>query len=165
MKKKFWLILYHLGGSVVLLLLLYTSLQGLTTVTLCLAIPVLAAKVFIEAKFEWKFLRENPEIKKGIKPIGSQKHSDIFCGLILDGRSMASSLEHFCLIKDSVTLGLNREVINMKKKFWLTLYNIGVSILFLLSLYSYAKACRLSLFLALAVFGEIAARLLLNANT
>ena len=55
------------------------------------------------------------------------------------GRSMASSLEHFCLIKDSVTLGLNREVINMKKKFWLTLYNIGVSILFLLSLYSYAK--------------------------
>mgnify|MGYP000016599963 CR=1 FL=1 len=27
----------------------------------------------------------------------------------------------------------------MKKKFWLTLYNIGVSILFLLSLYSYAK--------------------------
>ena len=55
MKKKFWLILYHLGGSVVLLLLLYTSLQGLTTVTLCLAIPVLAASI-IEAKFEWKFL-------------------------------------------------------------------------------------------------------------
>ena len=27
----------------------------------------------------------------------------------------------------------------MKKKFWLTLYNLGVSILFLLSLYSYAK--------------------------
>ena len=74
-------------------------------------------------------------------------------------RSMASSLEHFCLIKDSVTLGLNREVINMKKKFWLTLYNIGVSILFLLSLYSYAKGMAgFSLFLALAVFGEIAAR-------
>jgi hypothetical protein len=72
---------------------------------------------------------------------------------------MASSLEHFCLIKDSVTLGLNREVINMKKKFWLTLYNIGVSILFLLSLYSYAKGMAgFSLFLALAVFGEIAAR-------
>lgn len=76
MKKKFWLILYHLGGSVILLLLLYTSLQGLTTVTLCLAIPVLAASI-IEAKFEWKFLRENPEIKR-IQPIGSQKHSDIF---------------------------------------------------------------------------------------
>lgn len=28
----------------------------------------------------------------------------------------------------------------MKKKFWLTLYNIGVSILFLLSLYSLQKA-------------------------
>lgn len=69
MKKKFWLILYHLGGSVVLLLLLYTSLQGLTTVTLCLAIPVLAASI-IEAKFERK--------SKRIKPIGSQKHSDIF---------------------------------------------------------------------------------------
>ena len=41
----------------------------------------------------------------------------------------------------------------MKKKFWLTLYNLGVSILFLLSLYSYAKGI-----LALAVFGEIAAR-------
>ena len=48
---------------------------------------------------------------------------------------------------------------NMKKKFWLTLYNIGVSILFLLSLYSYAKGMAgFSLFLALAVFGEIAAR-------
>lgn len=47
----------------------------------------------------------------------------------------------------------------MKKKFWLTLYNIGVSILFLLSLYSYAKdMAGFSLFLALAVFGEIAAR-------
>lgn len=47
----------------------------------------------------------------------------------------------------------------MKKKFWLTLYNIGVSILFLLSLYSYAKGMAgFSLFLALAVFGEIAAR-------
>ena len=152
MKKKFWLILYHLGGSVVLLLLLYTSLQGLTTVTLCLAIPVLAASI-IEAKFERKFLRENPEIKKDktyriAKTLG-----------YLGDRSMASSLEHFCLIKDSVTLGLNREVINMKKKFWLTLYNIGVSILFLLSLYSYAKGMAgFSLFLALAVFGEIAAR-------
>ena len=86
---------------------------------------------------------------KRIKPIGSQKHSDIFVVLFW----------WFCLIKDSVTLGLNREVINMKKKFWLTLYNIGVSILFLLSLYSYAKGMAgFSLFLALAVFGEIAAR-------
>ena len=46
----------------------------------------------------------------------------------------------------------------MKKKFWLTLYNLGVSVLFLLSLYSYAKGMAgFSLFLALAVFGEIAA--------
>ena len=50
----------------------------------------------------------------------------------------------------------------MKKKFWLTLYNIGVSILFLLSLYSYAKGMAgFSLFLALAVFGEIAAKITL----
>jgi len=76
MKKKFWLILYHLGGSVVLLLLLYTSLQGLTTVTLCLAIPVLAAK------FEWKFLRENPEIKKD-KTYRIAKTLGYLCGLIL----------------------------------------------------------------------------------
>ncbi len=53
---------------------------------------------------------------KRIKPIGSQKHSDIFLWSYFGDRSMASSLEHFCLIKDSVTLGLNREVINMKKK-------------------------------------------------
>lgn len=72
---------------------------------------------------------------------------------------MAASLECLCLIKDSVTLGLHSEVINMKKKFWLTLYNLGVSVLFLLSLYSYAKGMAgFSLFLALAVFGEIAAR-------
>lgn len=81
MKKKFWLILYHLGGSVVLLLLLYTSLQGLTTMTLCLAIPVLAASI-IEAKFEWKFLRENPEIKKD-KTYRIAKTLGYLCGLIL----------------------------------------------------------------------------------
>ena len=45
----------------------------------------------------------------------------------------------------------------MKKKFWLTLYNLGVSVLFLLSLYSYAKGMA-GFFLFLAVFGEIAAR-------
>ncbi|MFQ8840413.1 MAG: hypothetical protein ACLR8P_05180 [Clostridium fessum] len=156
-EEKFWLILYHLGGSVVLLLLLYTSLQGLTTVTLCLAIPVLVASI-MEAKFEWKFLRENPEIKKD-KTYRIAKTLWISLWSYFGGRSMASSLEHFCLIKDSVTLGLNREVIDMKKKFWLTLYNLGVSILFLLSLYSYAKGMAgFSLFLALAVFGEIAAR-------
>lgn len=81
MKKKFWLILYHLGGSVVLLLLLYTSLQGLTTVTLCLAIPVLAASI-IEAKFERKFLRENPEIKKDTT-YRIAKTLGYLCGLIL----------------------------------------------------------------------------------
>ena len=77
MKKKFWLILYHLGGSVVLLLLLYTSLQGLTTVTLCL----LAASI-IEAKFERKFLRENPEIKKDTT-YRIAKTLEYLCGLIL----------------------------------------------------------------------------------
>lgn len=81
MKKKFWLILYYLGGSVVLLLLLYTSLQGLTTVTLCLAIPALAASI-IEAKFEWKFLRENPEIKKDTT-YRIAKTLGYLCGLIL----------------------------------------------------------------------------------
>ena len=46
----------------------------------------------------------------------------------------------------------------MKKKFWLTLYNIGVSILLLQSLNSYAKGMAgFSLFLAIAVFGEITA--------
>ena len=51
----------------------------------------------------------------------------------------------------------------MKKKFWLTLYNIGVSILFLLSLYSYAKGMAgFSLFLALAVLEKLRQGLLLN---
>lgn len=63
MKKKSWLILYYLGASVLLLLLLYMYRQGLTTVTLCLAIPALAA-IIMEARFERKFLQENPEIKK-----------------------------------------------------------------------------------------------------
>ena len=65
----------------VLLLLLYTSLQGLTTVTLCLAIPVLVASI-MEAKFEWKFLRENPEIKKD-KTYRIAKTLGYLCGLIL----------------------------------------------------------------------------------
>lgn len=60
---KSWLILYYLGASAVLLLLLYTYLQGLTTVTLCLGIPTLAATMIV-ARFEKKFLRENPEVKK-----------------------------------------------------------------------------------------------------
>ena len=63
MKIKSWLIAYNLGASAVLLLLLYTYLQGLTAVTLCIAIPTLVASI-IEARFERKFLRENPEIKK-----------------------------------------------------------------------------------------------------
>ncbi len=79
MKKKFWLILYHLGGSVVLLLLLYTSLQGLTTVTLCLAIPVLAASI-IEAKFEWKFY-ERIRKSKGYN-LSDRKTLGYLCGLI-----------------------------------------------------------------------------------
>ncbi len=103
------------------------------------------------------FTRESGN-QKGYN-LSDRKNTRISLWSYFGGRSMASSLEHFCLIKDSVTLGLNREVINMKKKFWLTLYNIGVSILFLLSLYSYAKGMAgFSLFLALAVFGEIAAR-------
>ena len=46
MKKKFWLILYHLGGSVVLLLLLYTYLQGLTTVTFMFSDTGIASKYY-----------------------------------------------------------------------------------------------------------------------
>ena len=57
MKKKFWLILYHLGGS------------------------VLAASI-IEAKFERKFLRENPEIKKDTT-YRIAKTLEYLCGLIL----------------------------------------------------------------------------------
>ena len=68
-------------ADIILLLLLYTSLQGLTTVTLCLAIPVLAASI-IEAKFERKFLRENPEIKKD-KTYRIAKTLGYLCGLIL----------------------------------------------------------------------------------
>ena len=79
------------------------------------------------------FTRESGN-QKGYN-LSDRKNTRISLWSYFGGRSMASSLEHFCLIKDSVTLGLNREVINMKKKFWLTLYNIGVSILFLLSLY------------------------------
>ena len=74
MKKKFWLTLYNIGVSIL-------SLQGLTTVTLCLAIPVLAASI-IEAKFERKFLRENPEIKKD-KTYRIAKTLGYLCGLIL----------------------------------------------------------------------------------
>ena len=55
--------------------------QGLTTVTLCLAIPVLAASI-IEAKFERKFLRENPEIKKDTT-YRIAKTLGYLCGLIL----------------------------------------------------------------------------------
>ena len=52
----------------------------------------------------------------------------------------------------------------MKKKFWLTLYNIGVSILFLLSLYSYAKGMAgFSLFWQF--LEKLRQGLLLNANT
>ena len=44
----------------------------------------------------------------------------------------------------------------MKKKMWLTLCNIGVSVVFLLSLYSYTKGMRLfSLGLAMALLIEI----------
>lgn len=48
---------------------------------LMLAIPVLAASI-IEAKFEWKFLRENPEIKKD-KTYRIAKTLGYLCGLIL----------------------------------------------------------------------------------
>ncbi len=46
----------------------------------------------------------------------------------------------------------------MKKKFWLTLYNIGVSILFLLSVYRYAKGMAgCCVFLSVGVFGYVPA--------
>ena len=44
----------------------------------------------------------------------------------------------------------------MKKKMWLTLCNLGVSVVFLLSLYSYTKGMRMfSLGLAMALLIEI----------
>ena len=47
----------------------------------------------------------------------------------------------------------------MKKKMWLTLCNLGVSVVFLLSLYSYTKGMRLfSLGLAMALLIEIGIR-------
>ena len=47
----------------------------------------------------------------------------------------------------------------MKKKMWLTLCNIGVSVVFLLSLYSYTKGMRMfSLGLAMALLIEIGIR-------
>ena len=79
MKIKSWLILYYLGISVVLLLLFYTHTQGLTT--LALAIPTLAVTM-LEARFERKFLRENPEIKKD-KTYRIVKTLGYVCGIIL----------------------------------------------------------------------------------
>ena len=61
------------------------------------------------------FTRESGN-QKGYN-LSDRKNTRISLWSYFGGRSMASSLEHFCLIKDSVTLGLNREVINMKKKF------------------------------------------------
>lgn len=81
MKIKSWLIVYYLGASAVLLLLLYTYLQGLTTATLCIAIPTLIAGI-IEARFERKFLRENPEIKKD-KTYQIAKIFGYLCAIIL----------------------------------------------------------------------------------
>ncbi|WP_455902750.1 hypothetical protein [Clostridium sp.] len=81
MKIKSWLILYYLGISVVLLLLFYTHTQGLTTLTLVLAIPTLAVTM-LEARFERKFLRENPEIKKD-KTYRIVKTLGYVCGIIL----------------------------------------------------------------------------------
>ena len=47
----------------------------------------------------------------------------------------------------------------MKKKMWLTLCNLGVSVVFLLSLYSYTKGMRMfSLGLAMALLIEIGIR-------
>ena len=81
MKKNSWLVLYYLGASVALLLLLYTYRQGLTTLTLALAIPTLAVTM-LEARFERKFLRENPEIKKD-KTYRIVKTLGYVCGIIL----------------------------------------------------------------------------------
>ena len=82
MKKKFLADIIpfrRFGGTFIVTV--HVILQGLTTVTLCLAIPVLAASI-IEAKFERKFLRENPEIKKD-KTYRIAKTLGYLCGLIL----------------------------------------------------------------------------------
>ena len=81
MKKKSWLALYYLGISAVLLLLLYSYARGLTIFTIFLGIPTLAVAV-IEARFERKFLRENPEIKKD-KTYQIAKTLGYICTIIL----------------------------------------------------------------------------------
>ena len=60
------------------------------------------------------FTRESGNLK-GYN-LSDRKNTRISLWSYFGGRSMASSLEHFCLIKDSVTLGLNREVINYEEK-------------------------------------------------
>ena len=60
------------------------------------------------------FTRESGN-QKGYN-LSDRKNTRISLWSYFGGRSMASSLEHFCLIKDSVTLGLNREVINYEEK-------------------------------------------------
>lgn len=72
---------------------------------------------------------------------------------------MASSLEHFCLIKDSVTLGLNREVINYEEKILADIIQYRRFYFILTVIVQLCKRHgRLFFILALAVFGEIAAR-------
>lgn len=81
MKKKSWLVLYYLGVSAVLLLLMYSYAKGLTMFTIFLGIPTLAV-VMIEARFERQFLRENPEIKKD-KTYQIAKTLGYICTIIL----------------------------------------------------------------------------------
>ena len=72
---------YYLGISAVLLLLLYSYARGLTMFTIFLGIPTLAV-VMLEARFERKFLRENPEIKKD-KTYRIVKTLGYVCAIIL----------------------------------------------------------------------------------
>ena len=68
----------HFGSTFIVVLHAY---PGLTTLTLALAIPTLAVTM-LEARFERKFLRENPEIKKD-KTYRIVKTLGYVCGIIL----------------------------------------------------------------------------------
>ena len=103
------------------------------------------------------FTRESGN-QKGYN-LSDRKNTRISLWSYFGGRSMASSLEHFCLIKDSVTLGLNREVINYEEKILADIIQYRRFYFILTVIVQLCKRHgRLFFILALAVFGEIAAR-------
>ena len=81
MKKTSWLKLYYLGAIAVDLSILYVYYKGLAMLAVCLAIPALVV-MFIGARLERKWVRENPEIK-GDKSYRITRIVGNICGLLL----------------------------------------------------------------------------------